>query len=93
MATLDAIPLIGILVVPDRVYFSVGLGMILVVTTAVVASLTPLPAILSLMGDGVNRFSESRWSAANTHSPWTVQAASGTGSPLRSCADPSSAWC
>ena len=89
---MDAIAVIRILVVPDRVYFSAGYDP-LVVTTAVVASLTPLPAILSLMGDGVNRFSESRWSAANTHSPRTVQAASGTGSPLRSCADPSSAWC
>ena len=47
---------LGVLIVPDRVYFSVGLGMITVVTTAVIASLTLLPAILSLMGDRVDRF-------------------------------------
>ena len=42
---------LGVLIVPDRVYFSVGLGMIVVVTVAVAASLTLLPAVLSLMGD------------------------------------------
>ena len=47
---------LGILIVPHRVYFSVGLGMILVLTIAVVASLTLLPAVLSLMGDRVNKF-------------------------------------
>ena len=47
---------VGVMIVPDRVYFSVGLGMITVVTVAVIASLTLLPAILSLMGDRVERF-------------------------------------
>ena len=47
---------LGVLVVPDRVFFSVGLGMITVVTVAVIATLTLLPAVLSLMGDRVNRF-------------------------------------
>ena len=47
---------LGVLIVPDRVYFSVGLGMIVVVTIAVTASLTLLPAVLSLMGDRVNKF-------------------------------------
>ena len=37
---------VGVLIVPDRVYFSVGLGMITVVITAVIASLTLLPAVL-----------------------------------------------
>ena len=46
----------GVLIVPDRVFFSVGLGMITVVTVAVIASLTLLPAVLSLMGDRVDRF-------------------------------------
>ena len=50
------VAVIGVLIVPDRVYFSVGLGMITVVIVAVVASLTLLPAVLSLMGDRVNRF-------------------------------------
>ena len=47
---------LGVLIVPDRVFFSVGLDMITVVTVAVIASLTLLPAVLSLMGDGVERF-------------------------------------
>ena len=47
---------LGVLIVPDRVFFSVGLGMIIVVTVAVTAALTLLPAVLSLMGDRVNRF-------------------------------------
>ena len=47
---------LGVLIVPDRIYFSVGLGMITVVIVAVVASLTLLPAVLSLLGDRVNRF-------------------------------------
>ena len=47
---------LGVLIVPDRVFFSVGLGMITVVTVAVIASMTLLPAVLSLMGDRVNRF-------------------------------------
>jgi putative drug exporter of the RND superfamily len=47
---------LGVLIVPDRVFFSVGLGMITVVTVAVAASLTLLPAVLSLMGDNVDRF-------------------------------------
>ena len=46
---------LGILIVPDRVYFSVGLGMVIVVTVAVTAALTLLPAVLSLLGDKVNR--------------------------------------
>ena len=54
---------IGVMIVPDRVFFSVGLGMMTVVTVAVIASLTLLPALLSLMGDGVERFLGSRWSA------------------------------
>ena len=47
---------LGVLIVPDRVFFSVGLGMITVVSIAVIASLTLLPATLSLMGDRVNKF-------------------------------------
>ena len=50
------IAVLAVMIVPDRVYFSVGLGMITVVTVAVIASLTLLPAILSLMGDRVERF-------------------------------------
>ena len=50
------IALLGMLIVPFTAFFSVGLGTILVVIAAVAASLTLLPAVLSLMGDRVNRF-------------------------------------
>ena len=53
---LAVLGVLGVLIVPDRVFFSVGLGMITVVSVAVIASLTLLPAVLSLMGDRVNRF-------------------------------------
>ena len=48
--------LVGLLIVPSSVFVSMGLGAILVVTVAVMASLTLLPAVLSVMGDSVNRF-------------------------------------
>ena len=60
---------LGVLIVPDRVYFSVGLGMIVVVTIAVTASLTLLPAVLSLMGDRVNRFRVPLVGRRQTQSP------------------------
>lgn len=46
--------LMGMLIVPTTIFFSLGLGAILVVITAVLAALTLLPAILSLFGDRVN---------------------------------------
>ncbi|MBM3959237.1 MAG: MMPL family transporter [SAR202 cluster bacterium] len=46
--------LMGMLIVPTTIFFSLGLGAILVVIMAVLAALTLLPAILSLFGDGVN---------------------------------------
>ena len=46
---------LGVLIVPHRVFFSVGLGMILVINVAVIASLTLLPAVLSVMGDRVDK--------------------------------------
>ncbi len=48
------VALLGLLVVPHSVTFSIGLGAILVVTVAVTATLTLLPAVLSVMGDKVN---------------------------------------
>jgi len=48
--------LVGLLIVPHSVWISLGIGAILVVTIAVLASLTLLPAIISLMGDRVERF-------------------------------------
>ncbi len=49
--------LIGLLIVPHTVFFSLGLGAILVVIAAVMAGLTLLPALLIVMGDNVNRLS------------------------------------
>ena len=41
------------LLLPNTIYRSIGLGAILVVVVAVVASLTLLPAVLALLGDRV----------------------------------------
>ncbi|MDA1279832.1 MAG: MMPL family transporter [Chloroflexi bacterium] len=46
--------LIGMLIVPTTIFFSLGLGAILAVIFAIVLSLTLIPAILTLMGDRVN---------------------------------------
>ena len=47
--------LIGMLLVPSNVFIAIGLGAIFVVIAAVIASMTLLPAILSLLGDRVNK--------------------------------------
>ena len=44
----------GMLLVPDTVLRSLALGAILVGIVSVVAALTLLPAVLSLLGDRVN---------------------------------------
>ncbi|PKB79571.1 MAG: hypothetical protein BZY88_12785 [SAR202 cluster bacterium Io17-Chloro-G9] len=49
--------LIGMLLVPSNVLIAIGLGAIFVVIAAVLASMTLLPAILSLMGDRINKLS------------------------------------
>ena len=46
--------LAGLVLFPLSIFISMGIGAILVVVTAIAASLTLLPAILSLMGDKVN---------------------------------------
>ncbi|MBT3943278.1 MAG: MMPL family transporter [Chloroflexi bacterium] len=48
--------LIGLLIIPQSVFVSLGIGAITVVIVAVLATLTLLPATLSIMGDKVNRF-------------------------------------
>ncbi|MFV2064893.1 MAG: MMPL family transporter, partial [Chloroflexota bacterium] len=45
----------AMLIVPNTIFRSLGLGMMVVVIVAVAAALTLLPAVLSIMGDGVNR--------------------------------------
>ena len=49
--------LIGMLLVPSNVFITIGLGAIFVVVAAVFASMTLLPAILSLLGDRINKLS------------------------------------
>ena len=46
--------LLGMLLLPNTIFRSLGIGAILVVIAAVTASLTLLPAILSLLGDRIN---------------------------------------
>jgi len=49
------IALLGLMYAPDTVMRSLGIGAVLVVLAAVAASLTLLPAVLSLLGDRVNK--------------------------------------
>jgi RND superfamily putative drug exporter len=49
------IALLGMLLIPFTAFFSVGIGAIMVVIAAVAATLTLLPAALSLFGDNINR--------------------------------------
>jgi RND superfamily putative drug exporter len=49
-----AIALAGMLIMPDRLFKSFGIGAIVVVITAVAGALTLLPALLGLLGDRVN---------------------------------------
>jgi RND superfamily putative drug exporter len=46
--------LLGMLLLPNTIFRSLGIGAILVVIAAVTASLTLLPAVLSLLGDRIN---------------------------------------
>jgi RND superfamily putative drug exporter len=46
--------LAGLLLVPTSIFFSLAVGAILVVSMSVLAALTLLPAVLSLLGDRVN---------------------------------------
>ncbi|MGE0056939.1 MAG: MMPL family transporter [Dehalococcoidia bacterium] len=48
------IALLGMLIVPSTIYRSVAMGAVFVVTFAIIASLTLLPAVLRLLGDKVN---------------------------------------
>jgi RND superfamily putative drug exporter len=48
------IALLGMLIVPQTIFKSIAAGSVLVVMMAVAASLTLLPAVLSLLGDRIN---------------------------------------
>src|SRR5690606_25287545 len=47
--------LMGLLIVPDSLFFSLGMGAILVVLVSLAMTMTLLPAVLSLLGDRVNK--------------------------------------
>ena len=50
------IALVGIMIIPHTMFFSMALAAILVVIVSVMASLTLLPAVLTLLGPRVDRF-------------------------------------
>ena len=50
------IALVGIMIIPHTMFFSMALAAILVVIISVMASLTLLPAVLTLLGPRVDRF-------------------------------------
>jgi RND superfamily putative drug exporter len=47
--------LVGMLIVPTKIFVSLATGAILVVLVAVIAALTLLPALISLLGDRIER--------------------------------------
>ena len=49
------VALVGMLIVPTTIFISLAAGAILVVLAAVAAALTLLPAVLSLLGDRIDR--------------------------------------
>ena len=51
------ISLLGMLIVPTNIFRALGLGAILVAIASIIVSLTLLPAVISLLGDNVNRLS------------------------------------
>lgn len=61
------IALMGLLIVPTNIFRSFGVGASIVVILSVAASLTMLPAILSLLGDRVNMLSIPLIGARRSH--------------------------
>ena len=49
--------LIGMVLIPSSVFIALGIGAIFVVIASMLASMTLLPAVLSLLGDRVNKLS------------------------------------
>lgn len=66
--------LIGMLIVPNTIFRSLGAGAIFVVVVAMLASLTLLPALLSLLGDRVNALRvwkrRTEFGSENSHRFW-----------------------
>ncbi|MGZ4199878.1 MAG: MMPL family transporter, partial [Thermoleophilia bacterium] len=61
--------LLGVLIVPTSIFISLAVGAITVVVMAVLAALTLLPAVLSILGDRVNRLRLPFLSTAKTGGP------------------------
>jgi len=68
--------LLGMLIVPTTIFRSIGAGAIFVVVVAVAASMTLLPALLSLLGDRVNSLRVLRrrteFGSENSHRFWNA---------------------
>ncbi|MCH7669152.1 MAG: MMPL family transporter [Acidobacteria bacterium] len=62
--------LFGMVLLPNSVFRSIGLGAILVVLVAVGASMTLLPAVLSLLGDRINLLRVRRFVGADEGRFW-----------------------
>jgi RND superfamily putative drug exporter len=60
------VALAGLLIVPNNIFRSLGLGAILVVIVAVIATLTLIPAIISLLGDKLDWPRRRRYDAETT---------------------------
>ena len=58
------VALAGLLIVPNNIYRSLGIGAILVVIVAVIATLTLIPALISLLGDKLDWPRRTRYDAA-----------------------------
>jgi len=81
--------LLGMLIVPNSVFRSLGTGAILVVIAAVAAALTLLPALLALLGDRIERvrvFRPRRARPAGSGGPWARLAAGVMRRPVASLA-------
>lgn len=81
--------LVGMLIVPNSVFRSLGSGAILVVIVAVAAALTLLPALLSLLGDRIERirvFRLRRWRASKPTTMWARLAGAVMRRPVASLA-------
>ncbi|MEE8406331.1 MAG: MMPL family transporter, partial [Acidimicrobiia bacterium] len=60
--------LVGMLILPNTLFRSLGIGAILVVIVAMAASMTLLPAVLSIMGDKINALRVRRRGSLETQS-------------------------
>jgi putative drug exporter of the RND superfamily len=78
--------LIGMLIVPNTIFRSLGAGAIFVVVVAMLASLTLLPALLSLLGDRVNALRvwkrRTEFGSENSHRFWNGISRRVMGRPL-----------